>query len=104
MAKYYDVKVKLISQLKKCPAGHKVGDEFLVGNLSPGGICVGALSSLLPFILTLKFGGSFFWEKKAGEGTFCCPDPKVLNTFRLERLGEAAVPRGEPEDLPGRND
>ena len=99
MAKYYDIKITLVSQLKKCPAGHRVGDEFIVGNLSPGGMCMGALSSLLPFIHTLKFGGNFFWEKKAGEGTFCCPDPEVVNTFRLERLGESEVPHGELEDL-----
>ena len=86
MSKRYDVKITLISQLKKCPNGHKVGDKFIVGRKTPGGMCMGAFSSLHPYITTLRFGGSFPWEKVEGQGTFCCPDPEVLNIFRLERL------------------
>ncbi len=88
MAKYHDIKITLVSQLKKCPAGHRVGDEFLVGNKTPAGLCMGAFSSLLPYISTLRFGGSFFWEKNDGEGTFCCPDPEVVNVFHLERVNQ----------------
>ena len=86
MAKRYDVKITLISQLKNCPAGHKVGDTFEVGRYTPGGICMGAFGSLLPFVTTLRFGGSFPWEINPDEGTFCCPDPKVVNVFRIERI------------------
>ena len=86
MAKRYDVKITLKSQLRKCPAGHCVGDEFLVGRHTPAGMCLGAFNSLLPFITTLRFGGSFPWEDDPDGGTFCCPDPKVVNTFRLERI------------------
>jgi len=86
MAKRYNVKIKLVSQLKKCPAGHQVGDEFVVGRHTPGGICMGAFGSLMPFITALRFGGSFPWEKNPDEGTFCCPDPKVVNVFHLERI------------------
>ena len=91
MNKYYDIKITLVSQLKKCPAGHKVGDEFFVRRKTPGGMCMGAFCSLVPYITTLRFGGSFFWEKNEGEGTFCCPDPKVVNTFHLQR-----IPASEP--------
>jgi uncharacterized repeat protein (TIGR04076 family) len=86
MAKRYDVKITLISQLKECPAGHRIGDEFIVGRKTPGGLCMGAFASLLPYITTLRFGGSFPWEENPDEGTFCCPDPKVVNVFRLCRL------------------
>lgn len=86
MAKRYDVRITLVSQLKNCPAGHKVGDEFMVGQKTPGGICMGAFNTLLPYIITLRFGGSFPWVKKKGEGTFCCPDGEVMNVFRLARL------------------
>jgi uncharacterized repeat protein (TIGR04076 family) len=89
MARRYDIKVTLKSQLKKCPAGHKVGDEFVIGRYTPGGMCMGAFASLLPYITTLRFGGSFPWEKNPDAGTFCCPDPKVVNTFRIERLPPA---------------
>ena len=86
MAKRYDVKITLKSQLRTCPAGHKVGDVFVVGRHTPGGMCMGAFGSLLPFITTLRFGGSFPWENSSGEGSFCCPDPKVVNVFHLERI------------------
>jgi len=88
MKKRYDVKITLISQLKSCPNGHKVGDEFIVGRRTPGGICLGAFGALLPFITTLRYGGSFPWEKGDNDGTFCCPDPKVVNVFHLERIME----------------
>ncbi|UCG60682.1 MAG: TIGR04076 family protein [Candidatus Zixiibacteriota bacterium] len=91
MAKYYDVKITLVSQLKNCPAGHKVGDEFIVSNKTPAGMCMGAFCSLMPYIQVLKFGGAFFWVKEEGVGTMCCPDPNVVNTFRLQRL-----PASEP--------
>ncbi|MEW6412483.1 MAG: TIGR04076 family protein [Candidatus Zixiibacteriota bacterium] len=86
MAEVYDIKITLISQIKNCPAGHRVGDVFYIKRHSPGGMCMGALNSLMPFITALRFGGSFFWEKQEGVGTFCCPDPEVVNTFRLERI------------------
>ena len=86
MAKRYDVRITLKSQLTKCPAGHKVDDEFVVGRYTPGGICMGAFASLLPYITTLRFGGSFPWEENPDSGTFCCPDPKVVNVFLLERI------------------
>ena len=89
MAKRYDVRITLISQLKKCPAGHRVGDQFLVGRYTPGGLCMGAFGSLFPFITTLRFGGAFPWEKTEGKGAFCCPDPEVANVFRLERVTES---------------
>jgi uncharacterized repeat protein (TIGR04076 family) len=86
MAKRYDIKITLISQLKKCPAGHSVGDEFIIGRFTPEGMCMGAFASLLPFITTLRYGGSFPWEKNPDTGTFCCPDPEVVNVFHLERI------------------
>jgi uncharacterized repeat protein (TIGR04076 family) len=76
-----------VSQLTKCPNGHRVGDQWLVSRKTPPGMCLGAFNALMPFITALRFGGNFPWEKE-GEGTFCCPDPKVVNVFRLERTGD----------------
>jgi uncharacterized repeat protein (TIGR04076 family) len=86
MAKRWDVRVTLVSQRKRCPNGHKVGDELVVGRLTPAGLCMGAFASMLPYITTLRFGGSFPWEKTEGQGSFCCPDAEVCNVFRLERV------------------
>jgi uncharacterized repeat protein (TIGR04076 family) len=87
MAKFHDVKVTLISQSRKCHRGHRVGDEWIVGGVTPAGICLGAFSSLLPYITVLRFGGDFPWETQDGEGTFACPDHLVCNVFHLQRLG-----------------
>jgi uncharacterized repeat protein (TIGR04076 family) len=89
MSRRHAVRITLVSQLKKCPNGHEVGDQWLIQRKTPAGMCLGAWNSLAPFITTLRFGGNFPWEKD-GEGTFCCPDPKVTNVFRLERVDEAA--------------
>jgi len=37
MAESYKVRIKVISQKGSCEAGHKVGDEWLVGEKTPGG-------------------------------------------------------------------
>jgi len=86
MATRYDVRITLVSQSGMCPNGHMVGDEFLAGRTTPGGLCMGAFASLLPYVTTLRFGGSFPWERNADEATFCCPDPEVCNVFLLERV------------------
>ncbi len=88
MSRRHDVRITLVSQLARCPNGHQVGDRWLVGRKTPAGMCLGAFSSLLPYIAALRFGGDFPWEEE-GQGTFCCPDPKVVNTFRLERVTAA---------------
>ena len=86
MSQRYDVRITLIAQKKACPNGHKIGDQFLVGRKTPEGICMGAFNSLLPFITALRFGAEFPWADNPDEGVFCCPDPEVVNTFRLERI------------------
>jgi uncharacterized repeat protein (TIGR04076 family) len=88
MAKTHSVRIRVVSQAHRCPNGHKVGDEWIVRRKTPGGMCMGAFSSLLPYLTTLRFGGAFPWEKEAGRGTFACPDHEACTVFELERLGE----------------
>lgn len=92
MTPIYDVKITLVSQDRKCPNGHCIGDTFIVGRQTPGGMCLGAFGALLPFITTLRFGGRFPWEKGEGAGHFACPDPLVRNVFRIERVPAPADP------------
>jgi uncharacterized repeat protein (TIGR04076 family) len=89
MARFHDVKITLVSQHRRCHAGHQVGDEWVVGRRTPGGMCLGAFSSLVPYLTTLRFGGNFPWEDHEGEGTFACPDHLVCNVFHLKRVGES---------------
>ncbi len=86
MATRSAVRITLLSQLRKCPNGHAVGDTWLVERKTPAGMCLSAYHSISPFLMTLRFGGSFPWEEQDGEVTVCCPDPQVVNVFRLERV------------------
>ncbi len=85
MASRSAIRITLLSQLKACPNGHRVGDTWLVERKTPAGMCLSAFHSLSPFLMTLRFGGDFPWAE-AGEATVCCPDPEVVNVFRLERV------------------
>ena len=86
MAESYKVKVKVISQKGTCEAGHKVGDEWVVGEKTPPGLCIFAFNSLLPSIMPLMFGGSFPWEKDADKTTAACPDPGNPVVFEISRV------------------
>lgn len=90
--KTYDVEIELVSQRKKCHRDHRKGDRWVVGGTTSGGICMGAFSSLLPYITALRFGGSFPWEETAGEGTFCCPDSEMVTTSALNGWNGAEAP------------
>lgn len=92
MAHRHAVRITLASQLQGCPNGHRIGDEWLVEGKTPAGMCLSAFSSLAPFVMALRFGGDFPWESE-GEATVCCPDPQVVNVFRIVRVardGETA--------------
>ncbi len=86
MADKYDVAVKVVSQKGTCVFEHKVGDEWIVGGTAPAGLCLPALSALLPFITALRFGGSFYWESNPDVTTFACPDVANPVVFELRRL------------------
>ena len=80
------IRITLISQTGTCPRGHRVGDTWTTEGASPNGLCLGALNSLLPSVMALKFGGNFPWMKTQGEGVFACPDHAVQNVFKVERV------------------
>ena len=79
-----DVIAKVISQKGTCEAGHKVGDEFVIGQSTPAGMCSWAFYTLFPFAEVLQFGGSFPWEKH-GKAIIACPDPTNSVVFELRR-------------------
>ena len=81
-----DVIAKVISQKGTCAAGHRVGDEFPVGEMTPPGVCSWAFCTLFPFAEVLLFGGSFPWEKDPDRTTAACPDPENPAVFELRRV------------------
>jgi len=76
---------RVISQKGTCSAGHTVGDEFVVGEKTPPGMCSWAFYTLFPFAEVLQFGGAFPWEKDSNRCTVACPDPANPVVFELER-------------------
>jgi uncharacterized repeat protein (TIGR04076 family) len=86
MSEWYGVKARVISQKGTCSAGHKVGDEFLIGDTLPAGMCSWAFYSLFPFISALQAGGTFPWEKDADKTTVACPDAESPLVFELTRI------------------
>ena len=80
-----EITVKVISQKGNCQAGHKVGDEFVIGDNTQQGMCSWAFYTLFPFAEVLQYGGSFPWETKPGIATVACPDPDNPVVFELKK-------------------
>jgi len=78
---------RVISQKGTCAAGHKVGDEFLVSDATPAGMCPWAFYALFPFASVLQFGGSFPWEEDRDKSGAACPDAANPVVFELRRVG-----------------
>ena len=76
---------RVISQKGTCEAGHKVNDEFVIGQQTPPNLCSWAFHSLFPFAEVLQFGGSFPWEQDIDKTTVACPDPENPVVFELRR-------------------
>jgi uncharacterized repeat protein (TIGR04076 family) len=86
MENWYQVKLKVISQKGQCEAGHKVGDEYTLGDTLPAGMCSWAFFTLFPFASALQAGGAFPWEKDKDATTAACPDPTNPVVFELRRI------------------
>ena len=78
-----DVIAKVISQKGTCAAGHKVGDEFVIGQKTPPELCSWAFYTVFPFAKVLQLGGSFPWEDDPNRTTVACPDPANPVVFEL---------------------
>ena len=81
----YDVTARIISQKGTCEAGHKTGDEMVIGQHTPAGMCSWAFCALFPFAQVLQFGGSFPWEKDGDKAIVACPDAANPVVFELRR-------------------
>jgi len=79
------VTARVISQKGTCAAGHKVGEEFVIGEKTPPKVCSWAFYCLFPFASVLPYGGSFPWEKDPDKTTVACPDPENPVVFELRR-------------------
>lgn len=86
MVESYDVAIKVVSQKGTCAAGHKVGDEWVVGEKTAAGICISAFHSLLPSLGVLRYSGTFPWAEDPDTSIDACPDAANPVVFELRRL------------------
>lgn len=82
----YEVIAKVISQKGTCAYEHKVGDEWLIGRVTPQGICLSAFDAFFPALRVLQFGGVFPWEKDPDTAIVACPDAENPVVFELRRV------------------
>jgi uncharacterized repeat protein (TIGR04076 family) len=82
-----DIVASVVSQQGRCEAGHRTGDEFTIGQTTPGGMCSWAFYTLYPFAQVLQFGGQFPWEPDADVARVACPDPDNPVVFELRKAG-----------------
>ena len=78
-----DVKVTVISQRGHCAHGHKVGDTWTCGAVTPAGMCASAYNALYPYKAALATGGSFEWANPDGSLDVACPDFQNPVVMRL---------------------
>ncbi len=86
MTERYDVAIKVISQEGTCSNEHKVGDEWVINNKTPEGLCLGAFVPLYSHAKVLIYDGSFPWSSDPDVVTVACPDAKSPVVFELRRL------------------
>lgn len=70
-----------------CHYGHKKGDQFDFDK-DRDKMCPMMLHTAFPYIDILRYGGSVPGEESANECLFCCPDARVINVFKIEKVEE----------------
>lgn len=68
-----------------CGAGHKEGDEWILGYHTPENLCPSAYRIIYNTAMVLQYGGTFPWQRDPDVMTVTCPDPNVLNQFEIRR-------------------
>jgi uncharacterized repeat protein (TIGR04076 family) len=86
MAEIYDVIVEVVSQNGHCALGHKVGDQWTIGQMTPAGIYYSAYNAIHPNVQILMFGGVFPWARDPDTTRVACPDGQNPVIFELRRV------------------
>jgi len=90
MAKVTDIKVKVAYQRGVCAAGHKEGDEWIVGSKTPSGICNAAYISIYPYVRVLQRGGKNKHHLGPEITRVACPDAWNPIVFELSQVPEGS--------------
>jgi uncharacterized repeat protein (TIGR04076 family) len=81
--------VKVNTENTKC---QKMGDTFILGSRTPGGMCARAYNVIYSHALAMRFSEQMSWESPDGTLDIRCPDADVI--YRLSRIPT------EPKDCP----
>lgn len=66
-----------------CENTYRIGQKWEInGSSLPGGICIGAMSALLPWITCIKYGARMPWSEP-GHINVCCTDPDHPVVFEI---------------------
>ncbi len=69
---------------KRCECKYVKGMTWVMdGPELPGGLCIGAMSALLPWITCIKYDATMPWTKK-GEIEVCCTDADYPVKFKIK--------------------
>lgn len=82
------VRIRVISQKGTCKYCMKVGAEWVVDGLVPGGICLGAWHNIYPNLRLLRYGGVMPQYPDPDVINVVCPDIDNPVIFELCRLNE----------------
>ena len=91
------VKVKVVFKKGVCTAGHEVGDEWIIGRLTPGGMCAMAYHAIYPNIRILQRGGRYEYPAGSGLIRSACTDAWNQVVFELIPVPGTGA---EPSPLP----
>ncbi len=84
----HKVVAKVISQKGHCDAGHKVGDEWVLGPKTTGGICNGAFQAMHSYAFVLIIGAAMPFGADPDVATVACLDANNPVVFELRRIRE----------------
>jgi uncharacterized repeat protein (TIGR04076 family) len=87
-ATMYKVTARVIKQEGYCDACHKVGDEFIIGDKTPDGLCAHAYQAIFPFAMGYRYGAHYRWDADDSKTTLACPDHDNQVIFELTRVEE----------------
>jgi len=82
----YDVVITLVRGKRLCKRGHKPGDQWVMTDGTPDGLCTLAFNTMYPLASALQFGATFPWQQDPDSTPVSCPDPEVQNIFELKRV------------------
>jgi len=79
------IRITLVDRLGKYGCAHRIGESYDY-DTERGKMCPTALHTAMPFIGALQRGAKLPVNPAYGSFCFCCPDPDVINVYKIEPI------------------